>query len=44
MEQSPDDFSGLIGIIEAEWENGTIKGVWINHKTKKEYPLLLILY
>jgi hypothetical protein len=44
MEQSPDDFSGLIGIIEGEWENGTIKGVWINHKTKKEYPLLLILY
>jgi hypothetical protein len=43
-EKSADDFSNLIGIIEAEWENGTIKGVWINHKTKKKYPLILILY
>lgn len=43
-EKSSDGFSDLTGIIEAEWENGTIKGVWINHKTKKEYPLLLILY
>lgn len=44
MEQSTDDFTGLIGIIEADWVNGTIKGVWINNKTKKEYPMLLGLY
>mgnify|MGYP006186568653 FL=1 len=43
-EQSADDFSGLIGVIEAKWENGTIKGVWINHKTKKEYPIVLMTY
>ena len=43
-EKSADDFSNLIGIIEAEWENGTIKGVWINHKTKKKYPLTLFPY
>jgi hypothetical protein len=44
MEQSTDDFSGLIGIIEADWNNGTIKGVWINSKNKKEYPLVLMTY
>jgi hypothetical protein len=31
-------------VIEAKWENGTIKGVWINHKTKKEYPIVLMTY
>lgn len=44
MEQSVDEFSGLIGIIKANWNNGTIKGVWINHKTKKEYPIVLVTY
>lgn len=43
-EKSTDDFSELIGIIEAEWEKRSIKGVWINHKTKKEYPMILTTY
>ncbi len=44
MEQSTDDISGLIGIIEADWNNGSIKGVWINQKTKKEYSIALTTY
>lgn len=44
MEQSTDDFLRLIGIIEADWNNGTIKGVWINNKNKKEYPIVLMTY